>query len=333
MILKNFEIKKKINNRINFYLLYGSNMGMIEDTIKNDLKPIFSKNVYKYDEMEIISNSDTFKETVLNGSFFENDKLIIISKVSDNILSIIEKLLEKKVNNIKFILTSGLLEKKSKLRNFFEKSNETIIVPFYDDNHQTFHMLIQKFFNERRIKISNEIINLVIKRTQGNRIALNNELNKIENYSLTNKLLDHNKIQKLIKLSDDYDLSELINQCLAGNKKKTIEILNENNFNNDNGIIFLKTFLAKLKRLKLLKKKLDKDSDINNILSMHKPSIFWKEKEIIKQQLKKKSLIEINSLLKTVNSLELMIKKNSQLSGQIINNFIFENLKFANSRI
>ena len=96
MIIKNFDLKKNLKKNINFYLLYGPNSGLIEDTINQVLKPNFSKNIYNYDESEILSNVDNFKETVLNKSFFDNDKLIIISRATDKILKIIDEILEKK---------------------------------------------------------------------------------------------------------------------------------------------------------------------------------------------------------------------------------------------
>ena len=137
MIVKNFELKKKLTQNIDYFLLYGPNTGLINETIEKDLKSVFSNNIFRYDQLDITENEESFKETLFNKSLFEKDKLIIISQASDRILSLIEDLIEKKTEHIKIILRSNILDTKSKLRKFFEKSNKTIIIPFYDDNEKT----------------------------------------------------------------------------------------------------------------------------------------------------------------------------------------------------
>ena len=172
MIVKFYNLKKSLEKEINFYLLYGKNTGLIEDTINNILKPSFSKNIFYYDELEILSNLDSFREKIFNNSFFENDKLIIINRVSEKLLKIIQELIEQKTKDLKVIIKCGALEKKSKLRNFFEKNNETVIVPFYEDDNQTLMIIAQKFFKEKKIKISSENINYIVRRSIINTLNL-----------------------------------------------------------------------------------------------------------------------------------------------------------------
>ena len=151
MIIKYFNLKKSIKDQINFYLLYGKNIGHIEDIINNILKPVFSKNIFYYDESEILSNQNRFKENINNNSFFENDKLIIINRATDKLLKIIQELCEQKIEDLNIIIKSGVLEKKSKLRSFFEKNDETIIVPIYEDDHHSLMVIAQNFFKEKNI--------------------------------------------------------------------------------------------------------------------------------------------------------------------------------------
>ena len=333
MIVKFYNLKKSLEKEINFYLLYGKNTGLIEDTINNILKPSFSKNIFYYDELEILSNLDSFREKIFNNSFFENDKLIIINRVSEKLLKIIQELIEQKTKDLKVIIKCGALEKKSKLRNFFEKNNETVIVPFYEDDNQTLMIIAQKFFKEKKIKISSENINYIVRRSIGDRISLKNELEKIANYSQEKLTIGSKEILKLTNSTENYSISELTDQCLARNIKKTINILNENIPSIEDNILILKSFLYKLKRLKKIKEELEIKKDQEQVISSFKPPIFWKDKEIIKQQLKTLSLNEIKLFIKKVNNLELMIKKNSQISNQIINDFILEKIKLPNNLI
>ncbi len=331
MIIKSFNLKENLKKNFNFYLLYGLNSGLIEETTNNILKPNFSKNVFNYDENEILSNKNEFKESILSKSFFDKDKLIIINRASDKILNLIEEIIDKNINDLVIIIKTGILEKKSKLRKFFESNQNVIIVPFYDDNYQSLSIIAQNFFKEKKIGISTQNINYIIERAKGNRINLNNELKKIENYCQNKKSIEFNEISKLTNLSENYDISELVNQCIARNKNKTLHILNENISVFEDNILILKTFMYKLKRLKKLKIELEKKNNVEMAISSFKPPIFWKEKDIIKQQLKIWPLFQIKLFIKQINDLELLIKKNSEISNRIINNFILEKLEIPSN--
>jgi len=325
MLIKYLDLKKANKDKTNYYLFYGPNIGLIEDTIKNIFKPIFSNNVINYDEAEILNNKKEFKEQIFNKSFFDHDKFIIINRATDKIFEIIKEIINTEIKDIKIIIKAGNLEKRSKIRNFFENEKKTIITAFYEDNFQSLSLIVQNFFKEKNIKISNEIIALVIERSKGNRINLNNELEKIFLFSKKEKVINFDNISKLTNLFENYDFDELVDNCLLKNRKKTINILNENNPSSEDNILILRSFLFKLKRLKKLKSKIDDTKNIDQTLNNFKPPIFWKEKEVIKQQLKQRTLSDIKFLIKKVNNLELLIKKNSQTSGQILNNFILKN--------
>jgi DNA polymerase-3 subunit delta len=327
--LINFNNKKNVN----YYLFYGQNIGLIEQTINKVFKPIFPKNVISYEETELLNNIESFKETVFNKSFFDDEKLIIINRASNKILDVVKELINSKITDIKVIIKAGLLEKKSKLRNYFENNKSIVISAFYEDNYWSLSLMLQEIFREKKINISNEIINLIIERSNGNRININNEIEKILSYCKKNNKINLEDVLKLTNLAENYDISELVNYNLSKNKKKTINILNENNLNSEENILILRTFLSKLKKLKNLKIELEKNINIEHVLSSSRPPIFWKDKEIVKQQLNVLSLNEIKYLINKVNRLELKIKKNNHISHQILNNFILENLEPTNNAI
>ena len=249
MIVKHFELNKIIAEKNKFFLLYGNNSGLIKEIIKSKLKPFLYEKVFNYDESEIINNLDDFKEDILNKSFFDNEKLVIISRSTDKIYKIIEEIIEKKVEDLAIILISGALEKKSKLRNLFEKNKDTICIPFYEDNDRSLVSIVQNFLKEKKIQISNESINLLIQRCTGDRINLYNELQKIESFSKNRKKIDIEDIAKLTNLSENLNFNELVDNVLAKNLRKTLYILNENNFASEDTILILRIFLIKLKRL------------------------------------------------------------------------------------
>ena len=333
MIVKNYDLNQlEIKNK-NYFLFYGLNTGLIEETINKIFKPFFTKNIINYEETELLNNVHSFKEMVFNKSFFDNEKFIIINRASSKILNIIEELVESQLTDLKIIIKAGVLEKKSKLRSYFEKNKSIVITAFYEDNHESLLLMVQKIFREKKINISNEIISLIIERSKGNRINIKNEIEKILSFSKTKSKIKLEDVLKLTNLSENYNISELVEQNLSKNKKKSIKILNENNLNTEENILILRTFLNKLKRLKSLKTDLEENKNIDQVISLSRPPIFWKDKNIVKQQLNVLSLAEIKTLIHKVNNLELEIKKNNQISDRILNNFILENLDNSNSLI
>ena len=333
MLIKFHDLKNFKKEIINYYLFYGPNTGLIEETINKFFKPIYTKNIINYDESELLSNINLFKEMVFNKSFFENEKFIIINRASNKILEIIEELIESQITDLKIIIKAGVLEKKSKLRSFFEKNESVVITAFYEDNYQSLSLMAQNIFRENKINVSGEIINLIVERSKGNRINITNEIEKILPFAKKNNKINFKDVLKLTNLAENYNISELVKYNLSKNKKKTLNILNENNIISDENILILRTFLNNLKRLKSLKVKLKNNKNIDQVLSSSRPPIFWKDKEIIKQQLNVWSLTEIKLLVNKVNDLELEIKKNNQVSDQILNNFIIENLISTSSTI
>ena len=323
MIIKSFDLNKN-NFKENFYLLYGENQGYKDQIIKSKFKDKYSECTYSYDENEILNNRESFYNELISKSFFEKEKLIIINRATDKIKDIIEEIIEKNISDLVLVLNSNILIKKSKLRNLFEKNKHTICVPFYEDNNQTLSAIASLFFREKKISISNQTINLITARSRGDRQNLNNELEKIESFLIDKKKINLEDVIKLTNLAENYNVSELIDSCLSKNKKKTIHILNENNYSLEDCILIIRSMLMKSKRLITLCKKATLTKDIETVLSSFKPPIFWKDKEIVKQQINSWSCENAEKLTYEINEIELLIKKFSASSVNILSDFIIE---------
>ena len=321
MIIKYFQFNDDLFNKNNNFLFYGNNEGLKNQVIERVRK---KEKIFSYDEKEILDDQNNFIENILSKSLFEEKKTIIIKRASDKIVKIIEVIHEKKLEDIKLILTSYNLEKKSKLRNLFEKEKAFICIPFYPDNEQTLFKIAFDFFKRKNISISTLNINLIINKCNNDRGNLFNELDKIECYTKNGKTVTEEHISKLSNLSENFSISELIDNCLAMNKKKIINILNENNFNNEDCIIILRTLLNKSKRILKLLNEFADNNNIDLTISSAKPPIFWKDKEIIKQQIFKWKPDNIKKLIFKINEIELIIKKNLNNSIYLVTNFLLE---------
>tara|TARA_B100000780_G_scaffold154136_1_gene107792 strand:- start:1034 stop:2029 length:996 start_codon:yes stop_codon:yes gene_type:complete len=331
MIVKQFEISESNIRKNIFFLFYGNNEGLKEEIIENLFEKNYLNKIYRYEEKELLNNISEFFNSVFTKSFFDDDKLIIINRATDKIKDILEELKEKQPQNIQFILNSKNLEKKSTLRKFFEKEKSLICVPFYEDNNQTLSSLISQFFRNKKIPISQQLINILVERSRGDRKNLNNELAKIESFSTNKKSINLNEIIKLTNLADNYSASELIDQSLAKNTRKTVSILNENNYSDEDNIIIIRTLLAKLKRLVKIYELIDEKNNIEQAISSFKPPIFWKDKPLITQQIQSWGKNKLKNLIYESNKIEFLIKKNSNVGKNILLDFIISNSKKTNN--
>ena len=321
MIVKSYELDK-IKNNLNFFLFYGKNEGLKNQHIKQLLGENNNSNVIKYDEKEILENEDIFFESILSNSLFENEKSIVINRATDKIHEIVINLIERNTNGITIIINANVLEKKSKLRKLFEKEKNLACIATYPDTNEILSNLALAFFKKIKISISQQNINLIVDKCGGDRLNLENELEKIKIYSTKKKTISSEEISKLINLSENHTFYELIDNCLAKNAKKTLNILNENNFSNEDCIIILRTFLLKAKKILNLSIEYDKNKDIKQTINSARPPIFWKEKDIVKTQLNKWTPEKIRELIYLINDIELQIKKNYNNSILLVTDFI-----------
>jgi len=320
MIKKSYDIEK-INLEYNqFILFYGKNEGLKNEATNNLIKT--KHGITRYEEKEILENINDFIESILSKSLFENEKIIIIKRTTDKILRVIDEINSKKVKDLKIIFNSDNLEKKSKLRSLFEKDKKLICVPFYPDTDQTLSKLAFVFFKKKNISTSSSNVNLIVNKCNGDRETLLNELEKIEYFSKSGKKITAENIAKLTNLIENHSISELVDNCLVENKKKILNILNENNFNNEDCILITRTFLNKSKKILELSSNFQNNKNIDLTISSAKPPIFWKDKEITKQQIYKWKPEHIKKLIYKLGEIELLIKKNVNNSINIITDFI-----------
>ena len=328
MIKKNYELSN-LKQNYNYFLFYGKNEGLKNETIINLNSK--KKEILNYDEKEILENQNSFIEKILSKSLFDEDKIIIIKRATDKIVKLVDELNTKNIEETVIIIISDNLDKKSKLRSLFEKEKNFICVAFYPDTNQTLSKITHNFLNEKKILISQANINLIINKCNGDREALLNELNKIEYFSKNGKKITTENIEKLTNLSENHNISELIDNCLAKNKKKIINILNENNFNNEDCILITRSFLNKSKKILKLSNEFSNNKNMDLTISSARPPIFWKDKEITKQQIYKWSPKNIKKLIYKLADVELLIKKNMNNSINLITDFILEQSSETNN--
>ena len=322
MIIKNFELKKLDKIDYNLILLYGENEGFKQKIINDFFIKSFEGEIQKYEEEEVFINYNEFIANLLNKSFFSDKKLLILSRTSEKILKFIDEIILKDIKDLTIIINSKTLEKKSKLRTFFEKDENCACIPFYEDDERTLHQISSNFFSEHKISISREMINLIIERCRGDRQNLFNEIEKISSLLLSKKKITTEDVIKLTNLAENYSISELADNCLAKNTNKVNKILNENKFSSDECILILRTLLFKTKRLLELSRKNIQNKNVEQTISSSRPPIFWKDKQIVKNQIMNWKVNEVENLIINIKNLEIDVKKHASSSLNLVLDFI-----------
>ena len=337
MIIKSYEVHKKISSflKYNLFLLYGENIGL-----KKDVKEFIRKALKEKDnnieilsayENEILGNDENFFNLVYSGSLFSDKKIITIYEATDKIIEKISNIYDKYPENVYLIIFSEILEKKSKLRNFFETKEKAICVPCYLDSEKDLEIIAQLEFKKNNISISREAINLLIEKSNADRNNLRNEIEKIKSYSLNKKKLELNEIKSLVNFSGDYKSDILVNECLCGNILQYKKIISELYINAINQVLLLRILSNKIQRLLKIKEQENKSNNLDNLINISKPAIFWKEKVFVKKQLSIWSLGDLKKIIDEINNTELLCKKNPQISKFIFFNFFSQICKKANN--
>ena len=322
MIFKSFELDKSNLTKFKLFVIYGENEGLKQEII-NKIKGSKTGKEIKYEETQILKNKSEFNNEIKNKSLFEENRIFLLERCSDKISELIIEICEN-IKDDSVIINCGILEKKSKFRNYLEKSNNAVIIPTYKDNSQSLVNIAKKYFDERKISISYETLNLLANRSNGDRGYLNQELEKISNYTSNGKVISLKEINVLTNLSENYTAAELVDASLSGNIKKTREILSENIYSHEDTFLILRVFLQRAKKILNLLENINSEKDIEKVISECKPPIFWKDKPIIKKQLKVWSFKGIKSLIYKLNDIEVKIKKNNSISLILMKNFIYE---------
>ena len=311
MIYKSYQVEDKIEKlKQNITLIYGENIGLINDFRIKIKKHHKNCTVLNFTQDEILKNENLFYNEVENISLFGEKKIIFILETTEKIFKFVENISIKKIEN-KIFFFSKELEKKSKLRNLFEKDKDKIIIPCYKDNDITIKNIITKSLREFS-GLTTQVINTIHENSSNDRIKLNNEILKIKTF-FTDKQIKLNQLQKLLNLKEEEDFNLLRDASLSGENIKTNELLNSDILEKERISFYIASINQRLSRLKELDDKKTPDA-IDNL----KPPIFWKDKPIFLQQSKIWNKEKLNLALAKIYDVEIKIKSNSNVNNEII---------------
>jgi DNA polymerase-3 subunit delta len=317
MILKSYIVEQDVEILKNYKatLIYGENNG-----IKNDVKQKIKDNndvaeILNFFEADILKNNSLY-DNVSNQSLFSEKKIIFVQEASDKVFDQIEESIEKENNDIKIYIFADILEKKSKLRNLFEKDSKLAIFPCYEDNERTLITYINREMQDFK-GLTGEIINLIIYNSNLDRRVIKSEINKIKNFFLSKKI-NKEEILEILNIKNDSGFDEIRDKALVGEKTKVNKLLSETEILNEEAFFYLNILNYRILRLHQILKMNQDDNNYEKILKDLKPPIFWKDNPIIIQQLKKWNKKKIEEIIIKIGETEILMKKNSQLRNDVI---------------
>ena len=326
MLIKSYEILKKDLNFLNSFLIYGENTGLKQDIVKSVIELKEKKNIkykqFKFEEEEIIKNQNDFFNLIFSGSLFDKKKVIFVNRTTDRLFNLISEISKKDIKDILIFFEADQLEKKSKIRNLFEKDKNLVCIACYQDNNFDLIKIINDEIKQTKIKLSTESINLLIERASGDRNNLRNEVNKLKSFALDKQMVSYDQVKELTNMVGNYQNDYIVNICLNGDKKKLNKILRENNFSFEDFLILLKIFSKKIHRLLKIKIFNRLEKNLDQIFNQIRPPIFWKEKEDVKKQVRLWNEKKLNLIIKKINEIELNCKKNHELATNITLDFL-----------
>jgi len=326
MLIKSYEILKKDLNFLNSFLIYGENTGLKQDIVKSVIGLKEKKDIkykqFKFEEEEIIKNQNDFFNLIFSGSLFDKKKVIFINRTTDRLFNLISEISKKDIKDILIFFEADQLEKKSKIRNLFEKDKNLVCIACYQDNNFDLIKIINDEIKQTKIKLSTESINLLIERASGDRNNLRNEISKLKSFALNKQVISYDQVKELTNKTGNYQNDYIVNICLNGDKKRLDKTLRENNFLFEDFFILLKIFSKKIHRLLKIKILNRSEKNIEQIFNQIKPPIFWKEKDDVKKQIRLWNEKKINLVINKINNVELICKKNHELAMNIMLDFL-----------
>ncbi len=314
MIYKSYLVEKDINLlKENICLFYGQNLGLKNDLKNNILNNFKEHEILRFSQDDNIKNNNLIRQEILNISLFAKKKLFFIENTTDKILELIKEL-EGLISDQKVFLFSDILEKKSKLRSFMEKSKKTAVIPCYEDNELNLKKIIQLKL-KKLSGLSPQNINLIYEYTGLDRSKLNNELDKILLY-FHSKKIEFEKLEELLNYKSNNDFNNLKDAALLGNKLNTNKLLSDTQLEPEKNVFYINLINQRLYRLLEINKSIE--LPIEETINKLKPPIFWKDKSNILNQSKKWSHIKIKEMLKKTYNLEKNIKSNSLVEKNVL---------------
>ena len=318
MILKSYLVENNLSSigHYNAVVFYGENDGLKED-FKNKIKILHKDTeIITFFQEDILNDKDILFNNIVNKSLFNLKKIIIINEVSDKIFSCLEEILDKINKDLRIYIFCNLLDKKSKIRNSFEKKSDLGIIPCYPDNERTLINYTNNLMRDFQ-GVTSEVVNHIIQNSNLDRKIIKSELIKIKGL-FTDKKIDKKKVSELLNTKLGNNFESIRDATILGDKKKVNKLIGEIEFLDNDTFLYINQLAARISKLIEIKhiSKTTKDDEL--AIESIKPKVFWKDKPMYSAQIKKLSILKLEAILEKIGNTEVLMKTNSQIRNDIL---------------
>ena len=313
MNLKSYLLEENLDlQKNNLVLFYGENIGLIND-FKEKIKKR-SETILKFTQDQILKDENILFNEIKNDSLFETNKNFFIDGVNDKILKIIEEIQPLVLEN-KIYLYGDILDKKSKLRTYFETEKNCDIVACYKDNEISIKKIITKNLKNYS-GVTSQVLNILIESSNFDRVKLNNELIKLKTY-FADKEIKIEPLEKLLNFKTNDDFNIVKDNALKGDNLATNKLLSNTTLDNEKSALYLNLINQRLNKLKDIAD-LKSSKNLTDAINSMKPPIFWKDKPVFLEQAKLWNNKKVKYALTKSYEIELKIKSESTINKNIL---------------
>ncbi len=316
MIFKSYLVENNLSllKDKNIILLYGENTGLKDDIKKSIIEKSKNKEIIRLTQDDILKNNYLLDNEIMNLSLFDDKKIILIDNITDKSFSLIEKNVSQ--NNCIIYLFSGTLERKSKLRNLFEKEKALGLIPCYEDNEITLQNYIKNYL--KNIKgLNQEIINFIINNSNKNRDKIKNELDKAAVYFME-KQINILELRQLLNLDENDNSQRLRDTAILGDKRLLNELISKTQINEQDNVIYIRGLLNQFIKLAEILEINKTTKNLTKAIESLKPAIFWKDKPMVLGQAKKWKIKKIKTTIDELTNTEILIKSSTDIKSSEI---------------
>ena len=324
MIFKSYLVENNLSllKDKNIILLYGENKGLKDDIKKSIIEKNKNREIIRLTQDDILKNNSLLDNEIMNLSLFDDKKIILIDNITDKSFSLIEKNVSQ--NNCLICLFSGTLERRSKLRNLFEKEKALGLIPCYEDNEITLQNYIKKYL--KNIKgLNQEIINFIINNSNKSRDKIKNELDKTAVYFME-KQINISELRQLLNLDENDNSQRLRDTAILGDKRLLNELISKTQINEQDNLIYIRGLLNQFIKLAEILEINKSTKNLTKAIESLKPAIFWKDKPMVLGQANKWEIKKIKTTIDELTDAEILIKSSSDIKGSEITKKLLINI-------
>ena len=309
MLIKENLLIQKFKEQKNHYspiLIYGPNEGLVRDNFLK-LKEIFNKNnaeEISFTGKLINDQPEALIDEIQTVSMFNDQKIIIIEQPIDKNIELFEEAFTALPDHTLIIILASNLTKTSKIRKFFENSEQYFSCANYEDDFRSNSQQIQNLEKSINKTLNRDIKNYLNQNLSSDRMISKNEIEKlILLYAENDQIPGLENIKLIFNDNPDLGLNKISQLAFSGQPKKVSINLNKIFAEGVSPVAIIRVMLNYVLRIQTTQIALKKTNDFDSAIKSLKPPVFWKDKDNFKLHCKKwpinQTILNFNLLVDT----------------------------------